>query len=193
MMIRYNSPVILTYSLICLIVLVLSQLLGPVFGNLFVLKGVFHWYRVSDYFGLISYVFGHSGWDHFIGNISFILLIGPTLEEKYGSKRMIELIIFTAIFSAIVNILLFGNNIVGASGVVFMMILLSSFTGFTEGEIPLTFILVTVIFIGKEFMASFNSDQVSQFAHIIGGICGAFFGFYFNRNKHLSNYREEVE
>jgi membrane associated rhomboid family serine protease len=65
----------------------------------------------------------------------------------------------------------------GASGVVFMMILLSSFTNFSHGEIPLTFILVLILYLGVQLYNSFGSDNISQFAHIIGGLCGSFFGF----------------
>lgn len=191
MKISYNSPVILTYSLICLIVLSICQILPDNFSNLFVLRGGFNWSSIEDYFGLFSYVFGHKTWDHFLGNISFILLIGPVLEEKYGSRQMVGLIFLTAIISALVNVAFFGNNIIGASGIVFMMILLSSFTGMHEGEIPLTFILIFIIYIGKEIMASFHDDHISQYAHIIGGICGGFFGFYLNKNKSNRETRED--
>ncbi len=183
MRLSYNSPIILTYSLVCLIVLLTCQLFGESYTQLFVLDGSFHWARPADYFGLVSYIFGHADWNHFIGNISLILLIGPTLEEKYGSPRLLELILITAFLSAIINILFFGHNIIGASGIVFMMILLSSFTGFKDGEIPLTFVLIFIIYIGRELMAIFDDDQISQYAHIIGGICGAFFGFYLNKHR----------
>jgi len=62
--------------------------------------------------------------------------------------------------------------------VVFMMILLSSFTNFTKGEVPLTFILVMAIYLGREVWAAVaRADNVSQFAHVIGGMVGSFFGF----------------
>ena len=41
----------------------------------------------------------------------------------------------------------------------------------------LTFILIVVIFVGKEILAILREDQVSQMAHIIGGALGSFFGF----------------
>jgi uncharacterized membrane protein YdcZ (DUF606 family) len=66
----------------------------------------------------------------------------------------------------------------GASGVVFMMILLASFTNFSEGEIPLTFILILILYIGREVFNSFRQDNISEFAHIIGGLCGSLFGFF---------------
>jgi uncharacterized membrane protein YdcZ (DUF606 family) len=59
-----------------------------------------------------------------------------------------------------------------------MMILLVSFTNFSEGEIPLTFILILILYIGREVFNSFRQDNISEFAHIIGGLCGSLFGFF---------------
>jgi membrane associated rhomboid family serine protease len=66
----------------------------------------------------------------------------------------------------------------GASGIVFMMILLASFTNFRKGEIPLTFILVLIFYVGNEVMSAFRNDGVARFAHILGGFCGSIFGFF---------------
>ena len=61
---------------------------------------------------------------------------------------------------------------------VFAFILLSSVTSFKEGEIPLTFILVAVIYLGQQiFEGIFAQDNISNMAHIIGGIVGAVMGF----------------
>ena len=75
------------------------------------------------------------------------------------------------------NNLLFNTGLLGASGVVFMLILLSSFTNVKSGNIPLTFILIIFLFMGKEVYTAFSQDNISQFAHILGGICGGVFGF----------------
>ena len=59
-----------------------------------------------------------------------------------------------------------------------MLILLSSFANFQKGKIPLTLILVVIIYVGREVMNGIMvKDNISQFAHIIGGICGGAFGF----------------
>ena len=76
-----------------------------------------------------------------MGNASYILLLGPMLEEKYGSVKILGIMAVTAFVTSLVNSLLFPNvALTGASGIVFAFILLTSFTGFKEGEIPLTFI-----------------------------------------------------
>jgi uncharacterized membrane protein YdcZ (DUF606 family) len=66
----------------------------------------------------------------------------------------------------------------GASGVVFMMILLASFTNFNKGEIPLTFILVLILYLGEQLFTSLKTENISRYAHIVGGFCGSLFGFF---------------
>ena len=178
-----NAPVILTFSLACLIV----TILGIVSGGLITQK-FFMTYKASlssplTYLRAFTHVLGHSGWAHFFGNISLILLLGPMLEEKYGQKKIALIIAITAIATAIINAAFFpGTALCGASGVVFAFILLTSFTEFSDGEIPITFILVAAIYAGQEIInAIFVNDNVSQMAHLIGGAVGAMAGFSWNR------------
>jgi membrane associated rhomboid family serine protease len=137
----------------------------------------------ASLFTLISHTLGHAGIEHLIGNLTFILLIGPIVEEKYGSKLTLVMIVVTALVTGLLNVLLFNTGLMGASGIVFMLIILVSFTNSRNGEIPVTFILVALLFIGKEVLAALHEDQVSQFAHIIGGVCGGVFGYLGSRKK----------
>jgi hypothetical protein len=88
------------------------------------------------------------------------------------------MISITALITGALNILLFPKALLGASGVVFMMILLASFTNFKKGEIPLSFILVLILYLGREILNSFSANSISEFAHIAGGFCGSLFGFF---------------
>lgn len=121
--------------------------------------------------------------DHFIGNVMYILILGPMLEEKYGSRVLIKVIVITAFVTGVTHVLLWDNcSLCGASGVVFVCILLSSITAFKEKEIPLSFILVAILFVGKEIYSGvFVSDNISNITHIIGGVIGSLFGFVFNK------------
>jgi membrane associated rhomboid family serine protease len=97
----------------------------------------------------------------------------------------------TALVTGGLQVFLFPTTILlGASGIVFMMILLASFTNFRKGEIPLTFILIMVIYLGREVWNAVASkfvagapDNISQFAHVIGGLVGSFFGFFKSARK----------
>jgi GlpG protein len=124
-------------------------------------------------------VLGHSGWDHLVGNLSYILLLGPLLEEKYGSRTLLAVIAVTAAITGILNYVLFPRiALCGASGVVFAFILLSSVTSIRTGEIPLTFILVAVIYLGQQVIQGvFVADNISNLSHFAGGVIGGAAGF----------------
>jgi membrane associated rhomboid family serine protease len=174
----YNSPVILTFALAACVVLGADGLSsGRLTPWLFATYPGFEFAHPAFYFRLISHVLGHKNWIHLSANFSVILLIGPMIEEKYGSMPLVKMMLITALVTGILNAAFFTTGLLGASGLVFMMILLASFTNHKEGEIPLTFVLVVVLFLAKEAVQAFNQDDISQFAHIIGGLCGSLFGF----------------
>uniref|UniRef100_UPI004028B01C rhomboid family intramembrane serine protease n=1 Tax=Agathobacter rectalis TaxID=39491 RepID=UPI004028B01C len=183
--VKFNAPVTLVFVMICFI----ATLLGVV-SNGRITQIVFMTYHSAlaspmTYVRFVTHIFGHSGWSHFIGNASYLLLLGPMLEEKYGSKELIEVIGITAIATGLVNYIFFWNvGLCGASGVVFAFIILASFTGFKEGEIPLTFILVTAIFIGQQLYEGIAvQNDISNMAHIVGGIVGSVIGYSLNRKN----------
>lgn len=178
MKIKYNSPVILTFSLLCIIAFAIEASM-PGLASAFMLTPDFSFLSPLSYFRLFSYTIGHASMAHLVSNLSIILLIGPAVEEKYGTGRLVFMMIVTAIVTAALQILLFHEGLLGASGIAFMLIILGSLTNFRSGEIPLTFILIAFIFMGNEVVSSFKPDNISQFAHIAGGTAGAFFGLQF--------------
>lgn len=63
----------------------------------------------------------------------------------------------------------------------FAFVMLASFTDFREGEIPITFILVAAIFIGQQVYEGIAvQNNISNMAHIVGGIVGAIIGYGLN-------------
>ncbi len=180
MRIRYNAPVTLTFALICAAVLGIEQLTGThIIENYFSVPGAgaFQWGRIVEWPRLFLHVIGHAGWTHLISNFAFILLLGPILEEKHGSGPLLFMMFVTGLVTGVLNALFFSTGLLGASGIVFMMILLVSFTNIAKGDIPLTFIFVVVLYLAREVVNSVQQDNISQFAHIIGGIFGSIFGF----------------
>ena len=183
--ITFNAPVVLVFTIICLMATVLG-----IITNHASTKALFMTYHSSllnpmTYVRFVTHVFGHANWSHFMNNIAYILLLGPLLEEKYGKGEMIEMIVFTAVATGILNYILFPNiALCGASGVVFAFILLSSFTSFKEGEIPITFIIVAVIYIGQEiYRGVAMQDNISNLSHVLGGVVGSMVGYATNRKK----------
>lgn len=181
----YNSPVILTFSAICLVSLLLNMLTkGYTNRLLFICYGHGSPLDPLTYLRAITYIFGHAGFAHFAGNITMLLLIGPVVEERYGSWNLAIMMLVTAIAGGVLNTAFFSTGILGASGIVFMLIILSAFGNMKKGEIPLTLILIAAIYLGQEVYSSLTAnDNISHFGHLCGGVSGLGFGVWFHKKK----------
>lgn len=147
-------------------------------GSIFILNGDFQESNPVWYISTLTYIFGHADFEHVIGNLSIILLLGPLVELKFGWQKFSLMVVSTAILTAILHTLLWDNGLIGASGIAFMLIVVTSLLNTRGKDIPITFILVVLLFLGQEIYSSFKNDQISHFAHLFGGAMGAFWGFY---------------
>jgi len=182
--IDFNAPFILSITGIALAVLIIDMVTDGI------MVGLFAAYRTSiadplQYFRLFTHVLVHADLGHYAGNFMMILAIGPMVEEKYGSRRLCLVTVITALITGLVNVIFFpGRAVVGASGIVFMMILLASFTNIRQGKMPITVPLVALLYIGNEIMLGlFTVSNVSRISHIVGGLCGACFGIIYHSRK----------
>lgn len=181
--IQYNAPVVLTFTFLSLAALLLDFATQGKSTQL-----LFCVYRSSPkdpltYVRLFGHVLGHASVSHYMSNMMLFLLLGPMIEEKYGSLRMLAMILITALVTGLVNIVCFPNvALLGASGVVFMLIILSSMVRMVDGKLPLTMVLVVVLYLGQEVYNGIAAqDSISQLSHILGGVCGGAFGWLLNR------------
>lgn len=181
----FNAPVVLGFSILCFLALILGAITNGASTT-----AVFSVYRASladplTYVRWFGHVCGHANWEHFIGNVMMLLVIGPLLEEKYGSANILFVILSTALVTGIVHFVFFPHvQLLGASGVVFAFILLSSFASVREGTIPVTFLLVAVIYIGGQiYEGIFVQDHISNLTHILGGGVGSILGYVMTKNK----------
>lgn len=177
---QYNSTLILTYFFISVGTLILKYItLGK--SNLL----LFSSYRSSPfnpltYIRLFTHILGHENWKHLSNNFLYILLIGPMLEEKYGTYNLFIMILITAGIIGIINSLLGNKRILGASGIVYMFIVMSSFVNIQAGKVPITLILIFIFYIANEIIEGiFKEDNVSHLGHIIGAICGCTLGYLY--------------
>ena len=183
--IRYNSPVVLTFALLGLLALLLDKLTaGLTTAKLFCV------YRspLSDaltYPRFFLHVLGHNGISHYLSNMLLFLVVGPSVEERYGSKKLLISMLICAFITGLVQFIFFpGSALLGASGIVFMMIVMLSITGTRGSGIPLTMVLVLALYIGKEILAGVTSiDNISQLTHIIGGVCGLVLGLSYRHGR----------
>lgn len=183
--ISFNSPAILTFTIICAVTLFLDWITKGYTNAHFFSVYRSAWTNPLTYVRIFGHIVGHNGLDHFVGNIMLILVVGPMLEEKYGSSNIVFVILSTALVTGIAHLVLVpGYALLGASGVVFAFIMLSSLTCIKEKEIPLTFILVAVLYIGEQvYQGLFVESNISNLSHILGGLVGAGLGYVMHKNK----------
>ena len=181
----FNAPAIIVFTVLCFIVMLLDYATKHATTN-----ALFSVYNSSllnplTYVRFFGHVFGHADWDHLMGNIMYILILGPLLEEKYGTSNMWFIILATALVTGLIHFFFFpAVHLLGASGVVFALILLASMTGMKDKGIPVTFILVALLYIGQQLYQAFTvGSNISYMAHIVGGTVGALLGFLMNRWK----------
>lgn len=186
--IRYNSPVVLTFVLLCVAVMVLGYATNLYTTRMFFLVRRGSLVNPLTYIRLFTHVFGHASWEHLTGNMLYLLLLGPMLEEKYGSKRLAIIMTLTALTTGLCNVICFPHSaLLGASGIVFCFIMLASITG-EKDTIPLTWIIMMILYIGTQiYDGIFVQDNISQMAHIIGGLVGAGCGFYWRPDRSITD------
>lgn len=179
----FNAPAVLCFALLSLGALGLSILTGGVSSRM-----VFSVYRSSflnplSYVRLFCHVLGHTTFSHYVSNMALILALGPIVEERYGSWRLLFMFAVTALVSGLFHIFFGGNSmLMGASGIVYMLIFLASTSGAKGGEIPLTLVAVAALYLTQEIMGGlFSADNISHLSHIVGGICGAVMGLFRHR------------
>ena len=181
----FNAPAVLTFTALCVIAQIISMLTRGESNRV-----LFSVYRASlldplTWIRCFTHVLGHAGWEHLLGNVMYILILGPMIEEKYGTATTAFIMAATALVIGIINMVFFpGVMLLGASGIVFAFILIASITIREDNTIPITFILVAVLYLGQQiWQGLFSQDNVSQMAHIVGGAVGAVLGFLLGRAK----------
>jgi len=179
----FNAPWVLCFAILSLIALGLRILTGGETDRL-----VFSVYRCSflsplAYVRLFGHIFGHTTFSHYVSNMALILALGPIVEERHGSWKLMFMFAVTALISGLFHIFFGGNSmLMGASGIVYMLIFLASTAGARNGEIPLTLVAVAVLYLTQEILGGlFSADDISHLSHIVGGICGAMMGLFWHR------------
>ena len=177
---QYNAPVILTYFFICLITLFINKLTKNKTNFKFFSTSRDNPLNPLTYLNMFTHILGHDSWTHLRNNFLYILLIGPMIEEKYGSIPLLKMILTTALLTSLINMIIGNKRILGSSGISFMLIILSSITNIVVGKIPITLVLIFFFYVASEIIDGITKkDNISHLSHIIGAITGSLFGYYY--------------
>lgn len=85
----------------------------------------------------LSYIFVHSGWFHFFGNMLFLLIFGAALERQVGGLGFLTVFMLSGTFAAGVFSLVTGvtsSPLVGASGAISGVMTLYCVLNWKRGE-----------------------------------------------------------
>ena len=124
---------------------------------------------------MIFYVFAPSDVNVLIPNLIFIMLLGPTLEDRYGITVIGVMIFICALFSGVLNACFCKNSLTGPSCIVYMMIFLNIFFSLIKKKIPLSFVIIFILLIVKDVLS--DSGLITLIINICGGLCGSLIAF----------------
>jgi len=136
---------------------------------------IFNPATAKSYLQLIFYVFAPSSVNVLIPNLIFIMLLGPTLEERYGITVIGIMIFICALFSGVLNACFCKSSLLGPTCVVYMMIFLNIFFSLIKKKIPLSFIIIFILLIVKDVLS--DSGLITLIINICGGLCGSLIAF----------------
>ena len=198
--ISYDAPVTLSFVIICAILFILNNfvikngLLENFLASPTTQGGAlpFMVKEPLSYLRLLLYIFGAGNGGAgvlnagagiagvatgavLLTNLILIMLLGPAMEERYGSVIIGIMIFVSGLFAGVLNACFCVTSLVGAVPVVCMMIFLNAFMSFSKKTFPLSFAAVIVLFV---FLEIFNgAGAVKIVICIAGGLCGSLFAF----------------
>ena len=181
----YDAPVMLTFALAVLVIFVLDT---------FVVKGKLaeKWllsptsaegslpFAFSDFtsiFRLFLHVLGGRDIPFLICNLIFILLLGPEMEERYGSVIIGIMIFVAALFSGVLNACFCKIPVSGSEPVVFMLILRCAMMHLSRSTVSASALVVIILFAVMLVLRKNPNGVVGVVITLAGGLCGSLFAF----------------
>ncbi len=181
----YDAPVTLTFVIATLLLFVINSFLCKGKLTTLILSAPtssvgelpFEVSSPLSYLRLFFYVFGASSGNMMITNLIFILLLGPAMEERYGSVVIGIMIIVSAVFAGVLNACFCQKMLQGPISIVFMMVFLNAFMSFSKKKVPLCFVIILILFVCREIFEQNANGIIGLISSLAGGLCGSLFAF----------------
>lgn len=177
----FDSPITLIFAIASLCVAILMKIF-PQLQNLFLCPTVhssvnaFDPKSISSYIGLLFYALGSTNWALLSSNLVFILLLCPKVEFSFGKSILSVLMIVCCIFSGVVCICFSSESITGCSGIVCMLLILAMYSSIDKMSIPLSYILLALLYFGREFVNIVENNSLAVFCHFAGALVASLIG-----------------
>ena len=181
----FDSPVTISFSLLSVLLFVLNCLAIKGTLDVKILSSPttsagpipFMATQISSYLRLFLYAFGSQNFVGLLSNLLFLLMLGPVMEERYGSLVIGIMMAVSVLFSGVLNTCFCETSLQGCMPIIFMMIFLNSFMSFSKKKIPVSFLVIFVFYIAREVSGKTFSEIVGLIICITGGLCGSLFAF----------------
>ena len=181
----YDAPVMLSFVLAVLVIFMLDT---------FVFKGTLaeKWllsptaaegslpFAFSDFTSILRlflHVLGGRDIPFLICNLIFILLLGPQMEERYGSVIIGIMIFVAALFSGVLNACFCKVPVSGSEPVVFMLILLCAMMHLSRSKVSASALAVIILFAVMLVLRKNPNGTAGVLITLAGGLCGSLFAF----------------
>lgn len=193
-----NYPIVSIILLIHLLLYMVTTI--PIFPNEYILEqtiGVNLYIVQGEWWRLITPIFIHSGFSHFLFNSFSIFLFGPALELILGKARFILLYLCTGILANIATLLIepLTYTHLGSSGAIFglfgyyiaLIVFRKDIISKHNSQIIATIAILSLIM-------TFIQPNINISAHLFGFLFGLIIGSLTQAKgkKILSSYKEEL-
>lgn len=184
--ILFDSPVTTTFSVLVVLLFIVDSFITKGKLSTLVLSAptvaggtqAFSASEPLSFFRIVLHVFGSTNCSLLISNLIIISLLGPILEEKYGSAIIGIMMFLSALLSGVLAACFCKTGISGADSIVFMMVLLNSYLSVSKKKIPLSSVIVLILFIWGEFYTDTANGIIGLLVNIAGGLCGSLLAFF---------------
>lgn len=172
------APLTFTFAIISFLALVANILMN---GRLHAMFSAY-FTAFSDpfmYARLFSKAFMHADLIHYLRNFSAILILGPIVERRFGSFRLLLMMAATSFITGLVHVFFSPDvMLMGASGIAYMLIILACFVNVRERRVPIAALVVGLFYLATEFWNALTlNDNIAHISHAIAVLCGLGFGY----------------
>ncbi len=180
----FNSPVIVISALLSIVVLILHNSVVP---NLIEIacssntapltEHAFNPINPLHYIRLFTLIFGHYTMQSLCLNLVIILLLGPRVEERFGSVLVMVMFAITSFVTGILSALFLQNPICGLDGIAMLLVILTLFECANLKEISFNYLILLVLLFVNSIVLSVQQNYYGILLHYLGSLCAGSFGF----------------
>lgn len=181
----YDAPVSLSMAILILVLFLIDTLIikKPLIAQCIQAPTVgagsapFAFSSPKALLGVLFHIFSYMDFNLLLCDLIFIMLLGPFMEERYGSVIIGIMIFVASLFSGVLNACFCKFPASGSTCVVFMLILLDAMMNISKKKISASSIAVLILFIIRLYLVKNENGIIDVIIVIAGGLCGSLLAF----------------